>query len=209
MEFRGLGILNTKFMNIALMLKWIWKIYQNEEGLWADLLRAKYLGDQDLFSPAVPTKGSQFWNAIQKIKWYFKMGAKHKVHNGWRTYFWLDWWTGTGPLCFTFPWLFACCDNHFTMVQGVRTNDGWRIRFRRTFGLAERVEWENLCKKIVLTPSSVGDDVVRWTLEPSGDYSTSSMYNKLSHGGRLPTLRRFDVPGCRQRLKSSSGNLSG
>ncbi|KAK1685344.1 hypothetical protein QYE76_046192 [Lolium multiflorum] len=31
--FGGLGILNNKFMNIALMLKWIWKIYQNEEGL--------------------------------------------------------------------------------------------------------------------------------------------------------------------------------
>jgi hypothetical protein len=27
-EFGGLGILNTKFMNIALMLKWIWKINQ-------------------------------------------------------------------------------------------------------------------------------------------------------------------------------------
>jgi hypothetical protein len=63
-ECGGLGILNTKHMNIALMLKWIWKLYQNAEGLWADLLRAKYLGDEDLFSPLVPTKGSQFWNAI-------------------------------------------------------------------------------------------------------------------------------------------------
>jgi hypothetical protein len=26
-ESGGLGILNTKFMNIALILKWIWKIY--------------------------------------------------------------------------------------------------------------------------------------------------------------------------------------
>jgi hypothetical protein len=75
--FGGLGILNTKSMNIALMIKWIWKIYQNSEGLWVDLIRAKYLGDNDLFSPEVPTKGSQFWNAIQKIKWYFKMGARH------------------------------------------------------------------------------------------------------------------------------------
>jgi hypothetical protein len=47
-------------MNIALMFKWIWKLYQNAEGLWADLLRAKYLGGEDLFSPLVPTKGSQF-----------------------------------------------------------------------------------------------------------------------------------------------------
>jgi hypothetical protein len=52
-EFRGLGVLNTKVMNIALLLKWIWKIYRDGDGLWADLLRAKYLGDNDLFSPVV------------------------------------------------------------------------------------------------------------------------------------------------------------
>jgi hypothetical protein len=54
------GILNTKHMNIALVLKWVWKLYHDGEGLWAYLLRAKYLGDQDLFSPLVPTLGSQF-----------------------------------------------------------------------------------------------------------------------------------------------------
>jgi hypothetical protein len=43
-EFGGLGILKSKFINIALMLKWIWKIYQNVEGLWEDFMRAKYMG---------------------------------------------------------------------------------------------------------------------------------------------------------------------
>jgi hypothetical protein len=189
--FGGLGILNTKSMNIALMVKWIWKIYQNAEGLWADLLRAKYLGDHDLFSPAVPTKGSQFWNSIQKIKWYFKLGAKHQVHNGRRTYFWLDWWTGNGPLRFTFPRLFACCDNHFATVQGVRTNEGWRIRFRRTFSLAERAEWDNLCRIFDLSPASDGEDVVRWALEPSGEYSTNSLYSKLSRGGTITHFKEI------------------
>jgi hypothetical protein len=70
-EFGGLGILNTRRMNEALMLKWIWKIYQNAQGLWAGLIRAKYLRDRDLFDKEVPTHGSQFWNAIQKIKWHF------------------------------------------------------------------------------------------------------------------------------------------
>jgi hypothetical protein len=55
--FDGLGFLNTNFMNIAPVLKWIWKLYQNAEGLWADLIRAKYVGEDDLFSPEVPTTG--------------------------------------------------------------------------------------------------------------------------------------------------------
>jgi hypothetical protein len=90
-ELGVLGILNTRFMNVALMLKWIRKLYQNAEGLWVDLIHAKYLGDRDFFDKDVPTRGSQFWNAIQKIKWHFKLGAKHKVHNGKQTFFWLDW----------------------------------------------------------------------------------------------------------------------
>ena len=27
----GLGLTNTKFMNKALMLKWVWKLYQEED----------------------------------------------------------------------------------------------------------------------------------------------------------------------------------
>jgi hypothetical protein len=45
-QFGGLGILNTKTMNISLMLKWIWKYYQNTWGLWAELQRVKYLGER-------------------------------------------------------------------------------------------------------------------------------------------------------------------
>jgi hypothetical protein len=86
-EFRGLGILNTRLMNLTLMIKWIWKLYQNSDGLWADLIRAEYLRGRDLFDKEVPTHGSQFWNAIQKIKWHFKLGARHKVHSGNRTFF--------------------------------------------------------------------------------------------------------------------------
>jgi hypothetical protein len=155
-EFGGLGLINTRLMNISLMLKWIWKLYQGAEGLWADLIRAKYLRGNDLFSPVVPTKGSQFWNAIQKIKWYFKLGARHSVADGRRTYFWLDWWTGRGPLRDLFPRLFQCCDSPFATVAGVRDANGWRIRFRRQFGLAEIVEWDNLCREIHALPSSRG-----------------------------------------------------
>jgi hypothetical protein len=90
-ELGSLGILNTRLMNLALMLKWIWKLYQNAEGLWADLIHAKHIGDRALFDKEGPTHGLQFWKAIQKIKWYFKLGAKDKVHNGKHTYFWLDW----------------------------------------------------------------------------------------------------------------------
>jgi hypothetical protein len=70
-------------------------------------------------------------------------------------------------------------------VEGVRDNNGWHIRFRRSFGLAETVEWENLCRIFDLTPISMGEDEVRWALEASGEYSTNSMYCRLSQGGAI------------------------
>jgi hypothetical protein len=63
-EYGDLGVLNTRLMNIALMLKWIWKIYQGAEGLWVDILKAKYLGNRDIFAHETPRKGSQFWSAL-------------------------------------------------------------------------------------------------------------------------------------------------
>jgi hypothetical protein len=32
-EFGGLGVINTRLINIALKLKWIWKLYHDAEGL--------------------------------------------------------------------------------------------------------------------------------------------------------------------------------
>ncbi|KAK1607583.1 hypothetical protein QYE76_031256 [Lolium multiflorum] len=155
--FGGLGILNTRLMNIALMLKWIWKIYQGDTGLWADLINAKYL-----------------------------QGAKHKVNNGLRTYFWLDWWTGSGPLLARFPRIFSCCDQPFVTVHAARTMEGtpgeWRLRFRRQFSLAERVEWDNLCREVQALQVLDLPDEVSWSLEPSGTFSTKSVYFGLTQG---------------------------
>jgi hypothetical protein len=137
-----------------------------------------------LFDNEVPKHGSQFWNAIQKLKWYFKLGAWHKVQSGKRTYFWLDWWCGNGPLRARFPLLFSCCANPFVTVQGTRVIGGtpreWRILFRRQMDLPELVEWDNLCREVQGLPIEETEDIVTWALEPSGQFSTNSMYMCLS-----------------------------
>jgi hypothetical protein len=57
----GLGITDTKLMNIALMAKWIWRCFsgQNEDLLWLKLLRAKYRVS-DLFTSPNPVGCSPF-----------------------------------------------------------------------------------------------------------------------------------------------------
>jgi hypothetical protein len=107
----------------------------------------------------VPTHGSQFWSAIQKFKWLFKLGARHLVRNGNQTFFWQDWWMGSGPLHARFPLLFGCCNQPFVTIHGAWILGGgprdWRLHFRRQFGPAEAIEWENLCKEIHDLPTSL------------------------------------------------------
>jgi hypothetical protein len=180
-------------MNIALLLKWIWKLYQGAEGLWADLLRAKYLGERDIFAAETPTRGSQFWMALQKIKWYFKLGAKHHVENGGKTYFWFDWWLGSAHLKDRFPSLFDICALPSITVRDAFQGEEWGIVFRRSFGLPEAVDWDNLTREldgVRLTPVV---DRVSWMLDPSRVFTTSSIYGKMSQGA---AVSHFDELWC-------------
>jgi hypothetical protein len=74
-------------------------------------------------------------------------------------------------------------------VVGVRSAEGWHIRFRRTFGLEEMVEWENLCRIFDIHLVHTDEDQVFWALEPSGMYSTHSMYLRVSQGATVTCFK--------------------
>jgi hypothetical protein len=143
----GLGIIDTNLMNTCLMARWVWRLYRGETGLWADILRGKYLQDRDVWV-ASSGPGSQFWKALQKIKLVLRLGAKHHVGNGASTHFWLDWWVGAGKLQDRFPNLFAIAEMPEASVASLWSDTGWAIPFRRELGLPERVEWVNLMRDI-------------------------------------------------------------
>jgi hypothetical protein len=85
----GLDLLNTKKMNVALLLKWAWKLYQQDDSIWEKLIRAKYVDAENIFAGS-GHGGSQFWKALHKIKHLFKAGTKHEMRNGIRTNFYSD-----------------------------------------------------------------------------------------------------------------------
>jgi hypothetical protein len=85
----GRGLLNTKKMNVVLMLKWVWRLYQEENTIWATIIRDKYDEASDL-SAGSSHGGSQLWKSLHKLKLYFQVGAKFAVQNGVHTIFCLD-----------------------------------------------------------------------------------------------------------------------
>jgi hypothetical protein len=78
-------------------------------------------------------------------------------------------------------------------MQGARVVEGapgeWRIHFFRHFGLPELVEWDNLCREVQGLPLGEEADVISWSLEDFGLYSTRSMYLVLSQGATVTCFK--------------------
>jgi hypothetical protein len=51
------------------------------------------------------------------------------------------------------------------------------------------VEWDNLCREVQGLPIETEDDKVSWSLEPSGRFSSRSMYLSLSRGATVTCFK--------------------
>ncbi|KAE8767429.1 Heparanase-like protein 2 [Hordeum vulgare] len=130
-------------MNIALMLRWVWRILKGDRGLWLQLIEAKYLRGRRLLACSL-ANGSQFWKFIQGIKNDIRLGLRVSVGNGSGTQFWLDPLMDGEPLRLRFPRLFAICDDSVVLVSALALEDGWHVALRRPLGPAKVQDWELL-----------------------------------------------------------------
>ncbi|KAK1666246.1 hypothetical protein QYE76_054405 [Lolium multiflorum] len=170
-------------MNIALLSKWIWKLYQDDDSIWATIIRAKYRDADNLFEGS-GQGGSQFWKSLHKIKHFFKLGAKHLIGDGRRTFFWTDWWCQDRPIKEIFPDLFNICDNPNISVAAALDGE-LNIVFRRSLNPEGRRQWIELGMLTESTTLSHNKDKVTWHLESSGNFSVQSLYAKLSQGASV------------------------
>jgi hypothetical protein len=211
----GLGVMNTKLMNLALMTKWIWRMLTEDDSklLWLQLLKAKYPVDQFFSSTAVG--GSPFWHSLHKLKAVFKQGARFFPGSNSDVRFWTDHWTGEEALSVRYPRLFQICADPEISIERAYEDDGWRIFFRRSFGQEETTLWQQLVQDLEDVVPSEGGDKVLWKLEASGRFSVKSLYNSLVQGpvsplgsaiwkGRIPTkIKIFLWQMSRGRLPSN------
>jgi hypothetical protein len=156
-------VTNTRFLNISLITKWIWRLFneESENQLWLKLIRAEYPAAANIFSSS-PAGGSPFSHQIQKIKNFFKLGAKYLLGNGAKILLWTDWWSGNSPLSERFPRLFQICSNP-SMSAALPFRDGRLcILFRCTFGPAETEQWSLLIAELLVSVPGKEMDRVPW-----------------------------------------------
>jgi hypothetical protein len=150
-------------MNVALLLKWVCRLYQEEDAIWAKIIWAKYSDADNLFAGA-GQGGSPFWRSIHKVKHYFTLGAKFSMRNGFRTRFWLDWWVGATPLKDSFPNLFAVCEDPSVLVAQAFLSDELVVRLRRSLDLQGMAQWRELSSLLANVRLDGGSDQVSWHL---------------------------------------------
>lgn len=130
-DMGGLGIINTRYMNEALLTKWIWRIQKNDpDDLCIQVLRKKYMSN-NIFYRTKGDGGSQFWVGLHKVKHHMKKGLKCQVNNGKDTLFWEDVWLKDVPLRLYYQRIFSKCGGQMATVAEVWKNGAWDLQLRR------------------------------------------------------------------------------
>jgi hypothetical protein len=102
----GLGVLDLR--NISLLCKWWWKL-DTHQGLWEDIVKAKYLRNKSLATVECRFNDSPGWKALLKVKDTYLVGRKTKLGNGNICRLWKNSINNERPLCETYPILFEIC----------------------------------------------------------------------------------------------------
>lgn len=178
----GLGFTDTRVMNRCLLAKWIFKLESNVDNVCCNLLRAKYLGERGFFS-CDSNSCSQFWRGLLEVKEWCSRGLVYLLGGGKKIRFWYDVWVGGCPLNLVFPNIFDICNQQEGTVHRILSNISTNLTFRRSFGLVEQNEFLELLQILEGVSLSDGKGSVKWILEKSGVFCTSSMYRELTFTG--------------------------
>ena len=117
--------------------------------------------------------------------------------SGLSTLFWYDRWAGDSPFAAGFPSLFSISVDPLVSVDRALLDLG-RLAFRRAFSPLESAAWRELLDCVALHEPLVDGvpDLVRWRLEPSGQFSTKSLYSAIAPSVAPSPYRWFGPSAC-------------
>jgi hypothetical protein len=198
----GLGVRDVRLVNISLLAKWRWKLLDNTQAVWKDVIKGKYgvnaVGKVELGDDSKPWYSSLWWKDIctigtnLEINW-FSRNVVNIVGNREQTSFWWDAWVGELPLKERFPRLFLISDQKDSTVAHMRTHSSagsqWRFYWRRRFFVWEEELLKEL--KVVIDQFVPRVDPDRWGWRPGEDaiFSVNSAYILLSHLPNMEVLK--------------------
>lgn len=94
----GLGFGKTEAINKAFLAKLAWRVTSEEENLWIEVGKSKYLTNDKIMDRKTKDTDSWAWKKISKTRKFLREGMRWKLGNGKKIKFWTDLWSGDTSL---------------------------------------------------------------------------------------------------------------
>ncbi|XP_058733926.1 uncharacterized protein LOC131605606 [Vicia villosa] len=196
LEKGGLGLRSLEEFNIALLMKWRWRILNASNSLWYRILKARYVdvkvkvlvGDLNLKSRATR---SVWWSDIMSLgknlpKDYFDINIKFVVGCGYSFPFWHANWLEVGILKHVFPVLF---DASLLQDVAISSIGGWALGdwIWGDVGVKNGADSEVAAALPTLfqllpaaVPGGAQPDLPKWLPANDGNFTVSSCFREIS-----------------------------
>ncbi|OMO73242.1 reverse transcriptase [Corchorus capsularis] len=172
----GLGIRSAAHLNEAFISKLGWNIINNDQNMWAETLKAKYVRRSTAISNQSP-----LWKAIEKTGSVLAKGTRWVIKDGNRASLWMDDWTGLGPLKELVVGPLHQHEDRLTVRTIIDGEGGWDFSVL-SLQLPHRV-----CQAIWAIPiqaTSTGQDCLSWKGTADGKFTIKSAYH-LARGSNV------------------------
>jgi hypothetical protein len=189
----GLGIINLEVQNKCLLSKWLFKLI-NEEGIWQDILKKKYLKGKTLAQVEKKKGDSHFWSGLMDVKNIFLEKGRFIVQDGTQTRFWEDLWIGDAPLKSRYPSLYNIVRKKNATVAQVFSTVPLNVSFRRALVGDNWVKWMKLVVGLLEVQLNSRRDTFVWNR--SKTFSVRAMYNDLITRAGVP----YDVSSWKAKV---------
>jgi hypothetical protein len=126
----GMGIMDLDIQNKCILSKWVFKLL-NEDGIWQQMLRRKYLKGKTLSQVEKRKGDSHFWSGLMEVKNLVLEWGRFEVQDGSQTRFWEDLWLGREPLNVKYPALYNLVKKKNMSVAQVLSTTPLNVSFRR------------------------------------------------------------------------------
>jgi hypothetical protein len=181
-------------VNYSLLIKWRWRLLQNDVALWKDILVAKYgpliRHKVHWVGSPISNGASAWWKDIcgidlkDGVSW-FGQNISRKIGNELSTRFWLDCWMGNSPLCEKFPRLFSISSHKDGLVgeyweEKERWSGGEWGWHRRLF-VWEETLLNNLLENFPPFSMLEEEDSWKWVQSEDGNFTVKSTYLLLNN----------------------------
>lgn len=180
-DFGGLGIIDLKMFNEALLAKWYWYWHKPEQRIWKVLVQATVAGER----PSDLPRSKFFTMTLKNTREFCDTKMRKIIGNGENTLFWHHNW-GHGILKYVFQLLYQKMDDptisvsqalqpHF--LQEIAT----KVDTDDEIAQFEKLQLIISTQDIVLTR----EDEVIWPLTSDGNFSVKSAYKELKNEPRV------------------------